>query len=512
MNVSSILRTARLVSWSYRALSTAVGLVTVRLVNDHIGMAGYGHVAFMLAFMGGICAIDLGFLQSLSRFVASHSSDRGQQRGQFWASCVLFIIGLFVLQMGLLIVLSFLLGSIGELRTFSLIEVLGLGAVLIIGNIFSAGSAVYSGWQQYGLAGTAKITRSIVYLTFIGFLWAWGGISVSAVLWSYALAALLPNLVVVIALFVRSGAAMKADWNNFPFAHRQELRNIASYSLHGWLFTASTILISSGIIFLAGLMLPAEKVAKLQIALILYTGVAAFVTGGMVPLTTIRARFADASTDSIKKVADAAHKLVEESIVLAAILLSFFVYYLTPVLGLLLGEQARDPQLLLETYQLVNVVLLPGLVILPWFTFRFALVQRYENANYSKQQFIGTSLALAMSAVVAFLTTSPLAMAIGVAAALVYRGTLAYRLGRGVLPGIRAIAIAVPLVATYLICSVIHWLLLLVKPGWRIAELSDIHLQAFLYLLVCTAIYLFRGRLRALLGLRFLDSSRRSNS
>ena len=489
-----------------------MGLVTVRLINDQIGMAGYGDVAFMLAFMGGVCAIDLGFLQSLSRFVARHSSDRSQLRGQFWASCVLFIIGLFVLQTGLLIVLSFLLGSIGELRTFSLIEVLGLGAVLMIGNILSAGSAVYSGWQQYGLAGTAKITRSIVYLTFISFLWVLGGISVRAVLWSYALAALLPNLLVVIALFVRSGAAMKADWNNFPYAHRQELRNIASYSLHGWLFTASTILISSGTIFLAGLMLPAEKVAKLQIALMLYSGVAAFVTGGMVPLTTIRARFADASTDSLKKVADAAHKLVEESIVLAAILSCFFVYYLTTVLGLLLGDQVRDPQLLLETYQLVTVVLLPGLVILPWFTFRFALVQRDENANYCKQQFIGTCFALAMSVALGFLTTSPLAVSFGVAAALIYRGILAYRLGRAVLPGIRAIAIAVPLVVTYFICTVIHWFIALVKPGWRIGELGDIHLQAFLYLLVCMAIYLFRGRLRPLLGLRFLDSSRRSNS
>ena len=511
MNISQILHRARVISWSQRALSTIVGLVTVRLINDKIGLAGYGDIAFIIAFIGGLCAIDLGFLQSMSRFVARLSSDRSQQRGHFWASCMLFVLGLFILQMGLLLALSFLLGSIGELRAFSLVEVVGLGTVLIVGNILSAGSAVYTGWQQYGLAGAAKIMRSFVYLTFIGLLWVLGDISISTVLWSYALAALLPNLLTAIVLFSRSRAAMKADWNNFPLAHYQELLNIASYSLYGWLFTASTILISSGTIFLVGLMLPAENVAKLQIALMLYAGVAAFVTGGMVPLTTIRARFADSSTGSLKKVADTARKLVEESIVLAAILSGFFLYYLSPVLGLLLGEQAQDPQLLLETRLLVTIVVLPGLMILPWFTFRFALVQRGENANYSKQLFIGTCFAIAMSVAVGFFTASLLAVAFGVAAALIYRGTLAYWLGRGVLPGVRAVAIAVPLVAAFLVCTVIHWFLALVKPGWHIGEIGDIHLQAFLYLLACTAMYLFRGQLQPLLGLRFLNSSCRSN-
>jgi O-antigen/teichoic acid export membrane protein len=466
----------------------------------------------MLAFFGGVCAIDLGFLQSLSRFVARHSSNHNQARGQFWASCVLFVVGLFILQMGLVVALSFILGSLGELHTFSLIEVVGLGTLLVTGNILTAGSAVYSGWQQYGLAGVAKILRSIFYLAFIGFLWALGGISVRSVLWSYALAALLPNLLLVILLLVKSGSKIKPDWRDFPDAHRQELSSIASYSLHGWLFTASTILISSGTIFLTGLMLPAEKVAQLQIALTLYVGVAAFVTGGMVPLTTIRAHFADTSIDSVKKVAETARKLVEESIVLVAILLSFFVYYLPVVVGLLLGEQARDQRLLSDTVGLVSVVLLPGLAVLPWFTFRFALVDRDENARYSRHQFISTCFVLAISAAVGFLTASSLATAFGVAATLLYRSYSAYRLGRFALPGIRSIGIAVPFAATFLICTVIHWFIAQVKPGWRVGELGDSHLQLLLYLPACASLYIFRGHLRLLLGLRLLNFSHGSNS
>jgi hypothetical protein len=508
MNLKKILRSARIISWSYRVLSTVVGLVTVRLINERIGMSGYGDVAFMLAFMGGICSIDLGFLQSISRFVSKSSNpSQGQQRGYFWASCALFLIGLCFFQMVLVVAVSFALGSLDELRSFSLVEVVALAATMMIGNLLSTGSAIYAGWQQYGLAGIAKIARSFGYLGAIVALWWLGDISVRSVLWSGVLAALLPNMIVGIALLARHKNELRPNWENFPSDHLKQLQSMASYSLHGWLFTASTVLITSGAIFVAGLIFPAESVAKLQIALVLYTGVAAFVTGGMAPLTTIRARFADATTDSIDKVAKAAHRLVEEGVVLTAILLGFFVHHLDIVLELLLGKQAQDPQLLSLTWQLVNVVLVPGLMILPWFTFRFALVQHDENARYSKQLFIVTCLALLIGSLVGFMMSNPLPIAISIAIALIYRGVLAYQLGHYVLPGLRRFSIVFPLSITFVLCTLLNSFAMLFQPGWHLGELKDNHLHAFLYLLFCASLYLLRGRLHPLIGLRVPGTS-----
>lgn len=507
MNLQKVLRTARVMSWTYRLLSTAVGLVTVRLINDRIGIAGYGDVAFLLAFMTGVGAIDLGFLQSLSRFVASHSAEDDRQRGQFWASCALILAGLCALQMMLMVALCIALGFGGQLRALALGEVLMIGTLILAGNLMTAASAVYAGWQRYGMSSFAKIGRSLAYLGAIVTLWSLDGLSVRTVLWSNALAALLPNLLVASILFWRSRTALRWSWQGYPSAHREQLREISSYSLRGWLFTASTILVSSGTVFVAGLIMPAATAAKLQIAIVLYTGVAAFVTGAMVPLTTIRARFGDASPDSVGKVARTAHSLVEETIVLTAILLSFFLHYLGTVLALLLGDQARDPALLSLTRQVVAIALLPGLAILPWFTFRFALVGHDENALYSRRLFIGTIIALCAGSAVAWLTGSPLAMAAGVAAALVYRGTLAYRLGHGVLPGLRATGILVPLAVALAVCTALSWLANQVAPGWRLGELGDAHLQAALYLLACSVLYLLRSRLRPLLGVRLADAT-----
>lgn len=502
MNLQKVLRMARVMSWTYRILSTAVGLVTVRLINDRIGLSGYGDVAFLLAFMTGVGAIDLGFLQSLSRFVARHSDGKDAQRGQFWASCALFLGGLGALQLALMAALCVALGLGGQLRSLGLGEVMAIGALMVIGNLMTAASAVFAGWQRYGMSSFGKIGRSLAYLTTIVALWSLDELSVRTVLWANAVAALLPNLLVAGILLWRSGAALRWSWQGFPPAHIDQLRDIASYSLRGWLFTASTILVSSGTVFVAGLILPASTAAKLQISLVLYTGVAAFVTGAMTPLTTIRARFADESHESLSKVARSAHSLVEETIVLTAILVGFFTHHLGMVLALLLGEQARDPALLSLTRQVVTIALLPGLAILPWFTFRFALVGHDENARYSRRLFIGTLVALGFGAAGAWLTGSPLAMAISVAAALVYRGTLAYRLGHHVLPGLRSSGILVPLAVALALCTALSWLAQQVAPGWRFGEFGDTHLQAGLYLIAAALLYLFRSRLRPLVGLR----------
>jgi hypothetical protein len=57
----------------------------------------------------------------------------------------------------------------------------------------------------------------------------------------------------------------------------------------------------------------------------------------MSPLTTIRALFSDTTADLNAYVEKTAHRQIEESILLAPILLEFFPFYLDVALHLLLG-------------------------------------------------------------------------------------------------------------------------------------------------------------------------------
>ncbi len=508
MNVRHILRTARLVSWGYRLLSTAVGLVTVRLINDRVGMPGYGEIAFTLAILTGVSAIDLGFLQALPRFVARHGQDDPLHRGQFWAVCALAAGALFALQLVLVIGLAIALGFSAQLHSISVNELLALGVIMVGAGMLTAASSIYAGWQQYGLAGMAKIGRSLAYLVAVVLLWANDDLSVRSVLWANAWSALVPNMLVAATLLGRSRKKLAWSWQGYPLAHRARLHDLASYSLRGWLFTAANTLVASGSVVVAGLAFPPPMVGKLQLALVLYTGVAAFVTGAMVPLMTIRARNSDASAVSVQRVAQTARSLVEETIVLTAALLVFFAHHSATVIGMLLGEQAGDPALMAATKLVILTALLPGLAILPWFTFRFALVDVDENKRYCRQVFFGTLLALGVGSAAAVLAQSPLAMAAGIGAALVYRGALAYWLGHGVLPGLTPLRMLAPMVAAVLLCDLTSRLCQLAAPGWRVREFGDTHLQAALYLGVCAVLYVFRGRLHWLWGLRLPSSER----
>jgi hypothetical protein len=149
----------------------------------------------------------------------------------------------------------------------------------------------------------------------------------------------------------------------------------------------------------------------------------------------------------------------------------------------------------------------PGLMILPWFAFRFALVQHDENARYSKQLFIVTCLALLIGSLIGFITSNPLPIAISIAIALIYRGVLAYQLGHEVLPGLRRFSMVLPLSITFVVCTLLNSFVTLFQPGWHLGELTDNHLHAFLYLLCCASLYLLRGRLQPLIGLRVSGAS-----
>jgi hypothetical protein len=501
MNIQSILRTARISSWTYRLLSTAVGLVTVRLINDRVGLSGYGDLAFLLAFLTGVCAIDLGLLQSLSRFVARLQADPPQRREIFWASCILFAGAVFFLQCTLVVVLAVALGLSDQLRSLSLAEILSLGLAFIVGNLLTASSSVYAGWQRYGSAAAAKIIKSLVYLLAVLALWAEGHLSVRTVLWASALCALLPNLLLTLNLVLRHRRELHSSWSGFPTAHWRLGGEMLDYSLRGWLFTASTILVSSGAVFLSGLVMSAPAVAKLQLGLVLYTGVAAFVTGSMSPLSTIRARLSDDSPESRQKVSAAARSLTEESIVMVAMLGSFFALHIDLVLRLLIGPQAADPAVLSLTRWSVLTVLLPGLLVLPWFTFRFALVSHAENARYSQGLFLVTGALLLMATGIASVWPHPQVIAVAVGAALTYRGTLAFAMGRTVIPGLSFLGIARPLAQALAIVLAIGLGLKMLATDVRIGPVDDTWLHAAAYLLVCALLFVFRRRLRPLWGL-----------
>jgi hypothetical protein len=503
LNIQQVLRTARLISWTYRLLSTLVGLVAVRLVNDGIGLAGYGDLAFLLAFVTGVGAIDLGFLQSMSRFVARLEGDPSRERGAFWATCLLLIVGLFILQGMLVVLLAAALGATGQLRGLAVHEAIAIGTTFIVGNLLTVSAAVYAGWQRYGMSGAAKIGRSLIYLVAVVLLWYTNELSVRSVLWANALAILAPNALVVIFLLARQRSGVRCSWAGFPSAHRSQGGEMLNYSLRGWLFTASTIAVSSGAVFVAGLVLPATSVAKLQIGLMLYTGTAAFVTGSMVPLTTIRSRLSDKSAESRAKISATARSLTEDAIMVVAILLGFFTHYTDLVLNLLIGTQASDPTVLSQTRMVVLVVVLPGLAVLPWFTFRFALVEHDENARYSARLFAATAAFLTVTALAGAFWSDPLIVAVGVAFALVYRGSLAFAMGAYVAPGLSSIRVLTALVSVFVLCSALGGALRLFDTGWRWGPADVSWLRAGAYLAGCALLVIVKRRLwaHAALGL-----------
>ena len=108
------------------------------------------------------------------------------------------------------------------------------------------------------------------------------------------------------------------SWHDFPAAHLDELREVASYSLRGWMFSLSTL--------------------------------------------------------GRERIAGTARNLVEETIVFAAVLLVFFANYGSAVLSLLLESQVGDSIFIAHTQSILLTAVLPALAILPFFVFRFAMV------------------------------------------------------------------------------------------------------------------------------------------
>lgn len=503
MNVSAILRIARLSSWTYRILSTVVGMVTIRLIIERIGVAGYGDVAFVLAGFAGISAIDLGFLQALPRFIAHYENQqKADQRPQFLATCVLAGLALFLLQIALVVVLALLFDFIEQLARFDLSNLIKLGLILAVGNLLTASSAIYAGFQHYGLATMAKIMRSLAYLVAIVVLWLGQRLTVEAVLWANVLTTLVANVLTTILLFCDARQKLRLSWQKFPAEHVHLLKEITTFSLFGWLITLSSIIVSSASVIVAGVVLPSTEVANLQIALVLLSGVSAFVTGGMSPLTTIAARHSDESPASVRRKTLAATQLVNETIIFTAVILVFFVNHIHPFIALLLGAGSKDPQLVTQIYETVLVVVMPSIASLPFFVFRFALVNRTQNAEYGRRIFLSTLILLLTGAAIVSATGTLFALASAVGLSVCLRGALAYRMGAHILPGISFRAIFAPTLAALLICEGLSFVSSAIQPGLRMGEFGDAHLQAVLYGIACASLYIFRKKFHPVLGVR----------
>ncbi len=503
MNVNGILRTARLASWAYRVVSTVAGLVTIRLINDQVGLVGYGEVAVVLSFLGGIAVVDFGFLQAISRFTARFDHvDQASRRPYFWTACALAATGLFVFQVTLIVCMTVVLGFIDKLPNFNMGELMSLGFVMMLGNMLSAGSAIFAGFQRYGMAAAAKIARTLAYLIVIVMFWATGELTVHTVLWSNSLTLLVANTLICLLLLAMLRDRLGWNWHDFPAAHLAELREFTTYSLNGWMFSLSTVLVSSGGIVAAGLILPLQEVAKLQVVLVLYSGVAVFVTGSMTPLSTIIARNSDGSALGRERIAGTARNLIEEAIVFTAVLLVFFTNYGSAVLSLLLGSKVADSILIAQTQSILLTAVLPALAILPFFVFRFAMVSTEDNAAFSKRVVVGTIVALATGFAASAFCRSLFGLAAGVGVALMFRGALAYRMGKHILPGLTLPRLLMPLAAALLVCSLLSLAIKLATPVGRSLGFNSVFAQAALYLMFSTIFYMQRTRLHRIIGLR----------
>jgi O-antigen/teichoic acid export membrane protein len=501
MNVQEILRTARLISWLYRIVAAVSGLLVIRMIMQRLGIEAYGEIAFVVALLGGLVAMDLGFIQALPRFVARYSSDEhAARRPVFWAACTFAAIALLLIQMLVVAALSLAIGLFDEVQSLGAGEFLALGATMILANVVAIGGPIAAGFQRYGLAGTGKVLRSLLYLFAVWMMWLSGTLSVRSVLWANALAFLCANVPVAVALWATFRIQTARSWQGFPRAHYAEITEISSYSLNGWLFTAANVIVTSGTIFIAGVLFTAQDIALLQMALVLYTAVAALVTGSMVPLSTIAARHQDGSATGRKAIAATALNLVEEALVFAAGLMIFFIHFGTLMLAFLMGGSSENPDLLANAYYILLAITLPAFAALPLFTFRFVLVSTDENRAFSRGTLMTTLTLLGLGALMAALLKHPLPLALGAGAALSWRAVVGYRMGRHALPGISAVRMTGFLLTAAVFFEVAYWLSSVFRL--RVFGLPAEYLQAGLFFLLALVLYFQRARLEPLLGVR----------
>jgi O-antigen/teichoic acid export membrane protein len=438
MEVAKILRAARIISWSTRLLSIAAGFVTVRLLIDRLGTAGYGEFAYGIATLTTIVGIDLGFAQALPRLVARLPLAEDQASARtFWATLAMCVAGLLILQVTLLGGACFLHASAPQVSQYGPWDLFATGLVMILATLLALSSALFAGFQMFGFSGVGKLLRPLLYVLAIIGLWWWHLATVRTALWASALTLFVANFVMFAQLIARNGSKMHWSWRDFPAAHRSQLVEMGSFSLRGWLFSLSTVMVTSGAVLAVGTLFAASDVAHLQIAIVIFMGVSASITGGLVPLTTIAAASDEREEAGRNRVAEAGRQLVGETAVLSAAAVIGILNFGGPVVALLLGAEGGDAQLVRDIYLLTLLICALGIGATPLFTFRYALVTAADNARYSTAVFVSSLLCLGAGVLAAALTHELLYIGLAIGMAMVYRCVQAWRMRPGVLRATR---------------------------------------------------------------------------
>lgn len=503
MKVRKILRTARLVSWSYRLLSLVAGFAVIRIINEAVGIEGYGTAAYVLAIFAGLQSIDLGVLQSVSRYVARYqASEMVVDIAVFWSALVAFACVLTLFQILLLLIGLYFSGLFDFQVPIAVGQFIWLGVLSVIANVFTIGSSIFAGYQQYGLAGIAKISRVLIYVGVVVYLWYAEHLDVVSVLWASVCSTLAANVFGMAILMALHGREISFLWRGFPARHRTVVSDILSFSLFGWLITLSSIAITTGSVIVMGTAFSLVEVAQLQIAIVLLNGVTAFMTGGMSPLTTIAARCADGSPDSLAKRAKATSQLMDETILLSAVVLVFLLFHLSPFVGLLLNDEDRSFEVLSKTHVMILLVLLPCIMSMPFYLFKLALVGKVENARYGRGVAWLTLVFLVIGFSAAVMTESSFWLGAAIGGALMVRSGFAFYLGKHNLPHVSIVKVAARLLLAVAALSLLSLLCSLLPVDVSLGELGAAHFQGLLFGCVALGIYFFRRRLFAVLGMR----------
>jgi len=492
MNVLSIINTARISSWSYRIISTIVGMLTIRLINEEIGINSFSAISFYLSFLMGLVAFDFGLLQSTSRFVSKYNSPRYKdERIIFWGSLITSYFFLLLFQLVLLALLSIFISLSGYLNDITPASFICLGLIFILSNILSSISLVYAGLQNYAVLGFVKISKSVFYFIAVLALYIHHSMSVTSILWISAITFLAPNLILFLWVIIfKPNFLAKNIFSSFK-VNTIKIKELFVYSAQGWLFTFSNIIISYGTVVIAGLYLPQAEAGKVQIAIALYAGIAAFLTGAMTPITTIYSRFSDDSIESTHKRTNALYAVLNETILLSGILVVFFYNYSYLVLDFLLPQ--KDVNLLTHTNRNVLILILPTLLTLPFFIFRFTLVSSRLNKVYCIRFFLSTVVIFSFALFLAYLTKKTEIVVIASSVALVLRSMLSYYYSDAKSLRLFSFKIVKFLFATILICGIVNYLLNFIPVSFEYKIFTSTHIHALIYFSVCFTAYALRN-------------------
>jgi O-antigen/teichoic acid export membrane protein len=221
------------------------------------------------------------------------------------------------------------------------------------------------------------------------------------------------------------------SWEGWPKAHLGFFRDMVSFSWYAWLFSLSNVLFTSLSVVIVSSLAGPVGAATLQIAIMLFNTVSAFISGGVTPLGTIVARYLGSAEQNLYY--QAARRLLGETILITGVALVLFLNFGDMVVKYLLGPDAATAGVPGAVFMMSGILMAAGIATMPLVIFRFALAENTANATYGKSVFWATAAAVALGAAATAVTGNVVVMAIGIAFALVYRSALAYRMGTKVI-------------------------------------------------------------------------------